>query len=291
MKDKYAKYLLLAPGVFILISTIVYPIVQSFWISLHEWNLTESSNIGSFIGIENFLRAFRDPEFMNSLRITIIFTILTVFLSLLFSLGISLLFSKEKKHYSYIRAFLVIPFAMSPILVSFSWRFMLDPEYGLFHAIIGFFVPSLSSIVWLGQSLPALISVISVVLWIWVPFITLILVSGIMAIPGEIYEAANIDGANSLQKLFTITFPMLKPIIGICIILQTMFALKVFDPIVALTEGGPGNSTNILNYNVYQTGFRFFDMGYASAIAYILVIILVCLAGFYMRILMKGDNL
>ncbi len=264
--------------------------MRSFWISLHDWDLKESAEMGPFIGFDNYIRAFSDSQFWNSVWITIIFTASTVILTLTLSIIVALLLSKDKKYLSYLRVVLIIPFALSPALVGFSWRFMLNPDYGLFDKIIGFLIPPLADVVWLGSSTTAMIALVSVVVWIWLPFMSLMFISGLMGMPREVFEAAQMDGATRLQTLFHITLPMLKPIILIASILMTMFTLKAFDPIVTLTQGGPGDSTEVLNFFIYKTGFRFFDMGYSSALGYILALITIVFVIIYMRRLVKGDE-
>lgn len=290
LRDKYLKFLLLAPALIILLGTSFYPVLNSFWISLHDWRLTQSLELGPFVGADNYLRALKDSEFWNSTMVTLTFAALTVVLSLTISMGIALLLSKDKKHLAIIRALIIIPFAMSPALIGFSWRFMLDSEYGLFNKIIGFLIPPLADVAWFGHPVYAMIALVTVELWIWVPFVTLTFVSGLMALPKEVYEAANVDGASSVYRFFHITLPLMKPIIYVAATLQTMFALKVFDPVVTMTQGGPGNSTNVLNHHVFQTAFRYFDMGYAAALAYLLAAIIILLSAFYMRQLVKGGD-
>lgn len=282
--------MLLTPALILICSTTLYPLIRSFWISLHDWDLKESAEMGPFIGFDNYIRALSDSQFWNSVWITFIFTASTVVLTLILSIFVGLLLSKEKRYLSYLRVVLIIPFAMSPALVGFSWRFMLNPDYGFFDKIIGFLIPPLADVVWLGSSTTAMIALVSVVIWIWLPFMSLMFISGLMGMPREVFEAAQIDGATRLQTLFHITLPMLKPIILIASILMTMFTLKAFDPVVTLTKGGPGNSTEVLNFFIYKTGFRFFDMGYSSALGYILALITIGFVIIYMRRLVKGDD-
>ncbi|SDI01114.1 carbohydrate ABC transporter permease [Alteribacillus bidgolensis] len=290
MNNKYFKYIILAPAVILIGLTTLFPLIRSLWISLHEWDLTKSIEIGEFVGLGNFIYAFSDENFWNSVMVTLIFTVCTVFVTITLGIAVGLLLSKEKRHLSFLRAVLIIPFALSPALVGYSWRFMLNPDYGLFDKLIGFFIPPLADMVWLGTPQTALAALISVAVWIWLPFMSLMFISGLMGMPKEVFEAAKIDGANSFQTLFRITIPMLQPIILIAAILMTMFALKQFDPIVTLTQGGPGNSTEVLNFMIYNTSFRYFEMGYGAALGYILAMITIGFVLIYMRKLVKGDE-
>lgn len=290
MSNKLFKYVLLAPALLLIAATTFYPLLKSFWISLHKWDLKVSAEMGPFIGFDNYIRAFTDSQFWNSVGVTVIFSGFTVLFTIVLSIMVALLLSKEKTYLSYLRVVLIIPFAMSPALIGYSWRFMLNSDYGLFDKIIDFFIPAISDVVWLGTGLTAMIALISVVVWIWLPFMSLMFISGVMGMPREVFEAAQVDGATSLQTLFKITLPMLKPIILIATILMTMFSLKAFDPVVTMTQGGPGGSTEVLNFFIYKTGFRFFDMGYSSALGYILALITILFVIIYMRRLVKGDE-
>ncbi|WP_099354787.1 carbohydrate ABC transporter permease [Fredinandcohnia onubensis] len=290
MSNKLFKYVLLAPALLLIAATTFYPLLKSFWISLHKWDLKVSAEMGPFIGFDNYIRAFTDSQFWNSVGVTVIFSGFTVLFTIVLSIMVALLLSKEKTYLSYLRVVLIIPFAMSPALIGYSWRFMLNSDYGLFDKIIDFFIPAFSDVVWLGTGLTAMIALISVVVWIWLPFMSLMFISGVMGMPREVFEAAQVDGATSLQTLFKITLPMLKPIILIATILMTMFSLKAFDPVVTMTQGGPGGSTEVLNFFIYKTGFRFFDMGYSSALGYILALITILFVIIYMRRLVKGDE-
>ena len=289
-RDEVIKYFLLAPAVIVLLITTVYPILRSLWISFHSWNLTESLTLGPFIGVHNYIRAFNSPSFWNSVLVTFIFTALSVLSIIAISLGISLVLRKERKVYSYVRGFLILPFAISPALLGFSWRFMLNPDYGLFDKIIGTIFPHFSEVIWLGQPTTAMAALVSIVAWIWVPFVALAFISALINFPQELYEAARVDGASALQVFYHVTLPLLKPIILIQTTLVTMFMLRQFSSVITLTGGGPGDSTSILNYQVYLRAFRFFEMGYGAALAYILAAIMFLFTLVYMRFLVKGSG-
>ncbi|WHY94758.1 sugar ABC transporter permease [Neobacillus cucumis] len=290
MKNNSFKYILLAPALILILGTTIYPLLKSFWISLHTWDLKVSAEMGPFVGADNYIRAFSDEQFWNSVWITLIFTVCTVILTLVLGIGVALLLSKEKRILSYLRAVIIIPFAMSAALIGYSWRFMLNSDYGLFNKILDFFIPAQSHTVWLGTPLTSIAALVSVVVWIWLPFMSLMFISGLMGMSKEVFEAAQMDGASPLRTLIHITLPMLRPIILIAAILMTMFALKAFDPVVTLTQGGPGSSTEVLNFLIYKIGFRYFDMGYASALGYILALITIGFVIIYMRRLVKGDD-
>ena len=290
MRDSTVKWVLLLPALIFLGATSAYPLLYSFYLSFHEWNLGRSLTIGPYVGLENYTRAFSSEAFWQSIRATSIFTAASVVLVIGISILVALLLSKEKPYISFVRSIMIIPFAMSPALVGFSWRFMLERGFGFIHFILGSIIPPLKNVTWVADPLYAMIALISVEIWIFVPLMSLIFISAIMGLPKDVYEAAKVDGATALQSFFHITLPLLKPIILISTILMTMFALKVFDPVVTLTQGGPGSATRLLNFSVYQTAFKFFDFGYAAALGYILAFILIGFQLVYMRFLVRGGG-
>jgi multiple sugar transport system permease protein len=179
---------------------------------------------------------------------------------------------------------------MSPALIGISFRFFLNPEYGAFQAVLATAIPWFAGKVWLADSTLSMIAVVASDVWHWAPYMTLVMLGGLASIPAETQESAKIDGASSWAVFRDITLPQLKPVIGIILLLKTVFALKAFDTIYTLSSGGPGTSTQTLAYFVYQTAFNYYDMGYAAAAAYVLTAVLMVLAGFYLRLLFKKPS-
>lgn len=289
-KFDYFPYLLLAPGIIIVLGTVVYPIIRSFIISLHRWNLTESKSLQSFIGLKNYIDAITSPSFWEILKRTFIFTGSIVILVILISLGVSLILSKERKAYSLLRGLLITPFAVSTALLGFSWRFMLNPEYGLFDKIIEVIIPPLADVVWLSNPVTAMIAVMSVIIWIWVPFVSLSFISSLMGFPDELYEAARIDGASSFQIFYHVTLPLLRPMIFIQATIVTMWVFRAFPSIATMTGGGPSNATRILNYHVYEVAFNFFEMGRGAALAWMLASLTFLFSIFYFKMMTRSER-
>jgi multiple sugar transport system permease protein len=290
MRDSTVRWVLLLPALIFLGATSAYPLLYSFYLSFHNWNLGRSLTMGPFVGLENYSRALSSSFFWESIVATAIFTTASVIFVIVLSIFVALLLSKEKPYISFVRSIMIIPFAMSPALVGFSWRFMLERGFGFLHFILGNIFPPLKQVTWVADPFYAMVALISVEVWIFVPLMSLIFISAIMALPKDVYEAARVDGASVVQSFFHITLPLLKPIILIATILMTMFSLKVFDPVVTLTQGGPGSATRLLNYSVYLTAFKFFDFGYAAALGYILAFILIAFQLVYMRFLVRGGG-
>lgn len=287
MRESYAKYYLLGPATAALLLTTVYPFIYAFLLSFRDWRLSRSPTPGAFVGLENYIRAFADPNFINSVIVTINYTIVSVALSMIIGLLIALVLQKPTMLNTFLKAFLIFPFAMAPALKGFTWRFMLNPHFGILDEMIDFTIPPLRDVVWLGEPGWALFWLAITEVWGWAPYIALVFIGALDSMPGDIFDAAKVDGASTLKTLYYITLPMLMPIIIMVTLLKTIFSVKQFDAVVTLTGGGPGRATETMNYYVYQTGFKFFDMGYASALAYLLVTAMFVFAFLYVRTIIK----
>ncbi|MCP4402073.1 MAG: sugar ABC transporter permease [bacterium] len=289
MGRKYTKYILIAPAFLLLTGTALYPFVYALMTSFRYWRLSKSPKPGPFIGFENYLRAFEDANFWNSVVVTVKFTILSVSLSLLVGIGIALLLRKSTLTNNLLKSLLIFPYAMSPALKGFSWRFMLNPHYGIIDKIIDTVCPPLANVVWLGEPATALFWLAITEVWGWAPFIALVFIGALDSMDQRVFEAARVDGATPRQVFWLITLPMLRPILVMITLLRTIFSVKMFDQVVTLTGGGPGRATETMNYYIYRQGFTFYDMGYASALAYMLIVALFLFAFFYVVAVMKGD--
>lgn len=283
-QQRWTKWALLAPSLLLIILTAVYPMANAFWLSFQDWRLQRSPVPTGFVGLEHYVRAFGDENFINSVWVTIVFTVISVGLTIVLGMGMALILFKRSRMNIFIRSMLIFPFAVSPALKGFSWRFMLNPEYGIYAVMLGV-IPGLRGFVWLGDTFWAIFWLAMSEVWGWAPLYALMFIGALGSIPTDIFEAARVDGATSTEVFWHITLPMLKPVLIVATLLKTIFSLKMFDQVVTMTGGGPGGSTTTLNFYVYQTGFRFFDMGYSAALAYILVVALAIFAFFYVRAL------
>ena len=288
MRKKYVVVLLLLPAVCVLASTTLYPIVRAFITSFRVWQLDKTPTPGNFVGFRNYLRAFDDPHFLNSVLVTLNYTVLSVILSVVIGLIIALVLQKRSLVSTVLKACLILPYAMAPALKGYSWRFMLNPYFGVIDSIIDTLLPWFSEVVWLGSPGWALFWLAVTEVWGWSPYIGLVFIGALDSLPQQVFEVAQIDGANRLQTFFHVTLPMLRPIIVMVTLLKIIFSVRQFDAVVTMTGGGPGRATETVNYFIYKSGFRFFDMGYASALAYLLVFGLFIFAFIYVKKVVRG---
>ena len=172
---------------------------------------------------------------------------------------------------------------MSPALIGVSWRFMFNPDFGLFQAFFATIIPPLAEVQWLSHPQLALVVVIMADVWGWTPFITLVFIGGLAAVPGETIEAAHLDGAGGWTTFRHVVLPQMTNVIGVAVILKAIFSLKTFDTVYMLTNGGPGTSTQTLAHYVYVNGFKYYDMGYASSVAWLMVLPMAVLTWLYTR--------
>lgn len=281
-------WLLLAPALLFVAAMALFPLAYSFVLSFREWKLARSVTPGDWVGFQNYWYLLTDdPDFLEAIQVTSVFVVSNVLATLLVALGAALLLNKAGRINTFARVLLILPFVMSPALVGISFRFFLNGEYGIVHYLIGLVVPSMVDTIWLADSTLAMVAVVAADVWHWAPYMTLVMLGGLASIPKETEEAARIDGASAWAVFRDVTLPQLLPVISVILVLKTVFALKAFDIIYTLSNGGPGRSTQTLAYFVYETAFNYYDMGYAAAAAYILTAMLLVASGFYLRLVFR----
>lgn len=284
MRDSTLKYVLVAPAVIVVVATAVWPLFESFRLSLYAGRLSRPDFPQGFIGFENYTWAFlEEPAFWNSVWVTLLFTVVTVLLTTLLALSFALLLAPGGRFRSGVQALLILPFAMSPALIGVSFRFMFNPEFGLFDAFFGAILPGVAAVSWLSDPTLAFWVVVIADVWGWIPFLTLVLIGGLASIPRETIEAAQVDGAASWRVFKDVTLPQLAPVLAVVVILKTIFSLKTFDLVFMLTNGGPGTATQTLSHYVYFNGFKYSNFGYSSAVAWLMVIPMIFLTYAYAR--------
>jgi multiple sugar transport system permease protein len=280
---KRAGYLLLVPGVVVLLSLVIYPMIRSIWVSLHTWYLAKPQQF-PFIGLRNYSQLlFQDHVFTISLRNTMTIVLIAVpaefFLGLLLATQLNREDIKGRKIF---RAILVLPIALMPIVVGVLWKFMLHPRYGVVNFGLGLL--GIEPVQWVADQRFALMSVMLVDIWEWTPFMVLVLYAGFISLPKEPIEAARIDGASDWQLFTHISLPLILPIVIVAILIRIMDIIKMFDVVYVLTRGGPGDSTELLSLYDFRIGLNYFYMGKAAALSWIIVILVSVLAQIFLRV-------
>jgi multiple sugar transport system permease protein len=287
VKERTLSYALLIPAFVIVLATTLYPLAYSFVTSFREWDLTKQRRPGDFVGIDNYVHAATEAGFQNSLWVTTIFVVTSVILTLILAMSLALLLRRKGRMHTFTRIILILPFAMSPALIGVSYRFMFNPEFGVIAKGLGAVFPALEGVPWLAHPDLSMAILVITDVWHWTPYMTFMCLGGLASIPRETEEAARIDGASNLRIIFGIVLPQMKGVLLVTAVLKTIFALKMFDQVVTLTGGGPGTSTETMAFFIFNVGFKWFDMGYASALAWILTVIMMIISAWYVRMLLS----
>lgn len=277
--DGVSAIFFLTPTVIIFVTFILFPVIFSFYLSFHEWNMF--SNEATYVGLDNYSKMFQSEEFWSVLKNTGIYTLGTVPLNMALALLVAIALNKKIKGKKFLRTAFFAPVIISPVAAAVIWRWIYDPNYGLLNYGISFF--GVDSINWLNDPTAAMFALI--IMGVWKTFgINMVLFSaGLQGIPETYYEAAEIDGAGKWSKFWKITVPMLAPTTFFIMIMSMISSFQVFDLVYVLTSGGPLGSTKVLVFFVYEYAFKFFEMGYASAAAYVLFAILIALTMLQVR--------
>lgn len=290
MRDDTLKYLLVLPAIAVVFITAIWPLIESFRLSFTVGRLNRPGSLDQYLGFENYAWAFFDePAFWNAVAVTAIYTVLTVALATLLALGLALLLAPGGRFRSAAQTLLILPFAMSPALIGISFRFMFDPEFGLFDAFFGVLIPPLADVSWLASPILAFAVCVMADVWGWIPFLTLVLIGGLASVPRETLEAAQVDGASGWRVFRDVTLPQLAPVLAVVVILKSIFSLKTFDQIFMLTNGGPGTATQTLSHYIYFNGMKYGQIGYAASVAWLMVIPMIFLTYAYARFVFRKD--
>ena len=276
------KHIFLLPAILILFAFGIFPAVTSFLLSFTNFSLALVGKKISFIGWANYSRLFSDSRFIFSMRNTLIYVILGVGLQYLIGMFLAMLIYDETKINKFYRVTFLIPMMLTPVAIGYTWRMMFHGTYGPINHLLSLI--NLPGISWLGSNKIAIFSVILVDFWQWTPFMILTLLAGRMSIPNENYEAAAVDGASKLQAFAYITFPILLPISLTVILIRAIETAKIVDIIYVLTGGGPGIATESVTLYGYVSGIKQFNLGYASSIAYTVLVAVMIFGFIFLRL-------
>jgi len=272
--------ILIMPLMALLIFITAFPLVYSTFLSLTDYNLAmEKFN---FVGLSNFQRMVNDERFVNSIQVTFTFVAGSVTLEFIGGMILALLLNREFRARNIILSLILAPAFLAPVVVGYVWKYMASSEYGIINYLAGTF--GLGGWLLLGPEL-ALFTCILADVWQWSSFIMAILLAGLESLPRDFYEAAETDGASGWQQFRHLTFPLLKPMILVALIIRTIDSFKAFDVMYVLTAGGPGTVTEVATYYIYNVALGYGKIGYGMAMSWILLIIMTILGNVYLRIL------
>lgn len=261
------RYRFVAPLLLLLGVIVAYPLGYSIWLSFTDRQITAQET--QFVGLDQYTGLTDNSTYGAALRNTLIFVVLAVGLELALGLALALALQRQRWARNATRAFLLTPMFVTPIAVGLTFRFLLNEQFGAIPEILDVFGLSID---FFGPGL-ALLTIVAIDVWQWTPFMLLLLLAGLESLPRQPFEAARVDGASAWLTLRRVTLPLLSRVIAIAILIRALDALKVFEYVFATTRGGPGTATETIQYQVYRTGFQFFRLGEAAAMAFVLVVL------------------
>lgn len=263
--------LLLGPAVVYLVVFSVFPLLYSLRISLTDLKAADAT--ANFVGLDNYVQLLGDPFFWNAAGNTVVMVGASLAIQVVVGTMLALFFNMHLRGSWFVRGLLVLPMLLTPIVVGVMWRALLNPDWGLVNWFIGLFGVEPPN--WLGSTDWAVRTLVLVEVWQWTPFVFLIVFARLQALPQDVFEAAQVDGAGRLATLRRVTLPLLYPAIAFAAIFRGIDALRSFDLVYGLSYGGPARASTTLSFLAFQNGFQFQNYGYAAAIAYVMVIVLI----------------
>jgi len=283
-REGLTAYLFLAPNLISLGLFVVAPLFAGLAISLTDWDMMSSP---TWVGAANYAGLLSDPALMLSLKVTLLYSLMVIPGGLIVSMLIALALNSDIRGLRIYQAILFLPYVSSTVAVALAWKWIYNPQYGILNAAlrtIGLPQPD-----WLTDPAVAIVSVAIVSIWQTAGYNAILLMAGMRSIPKHYYEAASMDGATGWQKFWRITLPLLKPTIFFVMVTSLINSfIQSFNIIFVMTGGGPGNATKVLMFYIWENAFNFFKMGYASAISYLLFVLLIAVTILQLRVTGRG---
>ena len=277
-----------APALFVLLVTVLIPIIYAVYLSLYRYKLKRAKK--PFVGLQNYEKILTDEKFWDSLTTSLIFAVSVVGVIITVSFFLALLLDQDFPGRGWLRALLLIPWAIPDVVNALLWKWLLHPTFGVMNALFSMGGLIDEYVAWLSSMPSAMIWVVIAYSWKNIPLATLLILAGLQTVSKTLHEAAMVEGASAGQRTLNITLPLLRPTLTVVLIFETIFALKVFDLIYVLTSGGPGRSTAVLGWSIYINTFKKLDFGSGSALAMILGLITLFLAILFYSFLDRGER-
>ncbi|MEO9823272.1 MAG: sugar ABC transporter permease [Paracoccaceae bacterium] len=268
--NRLTPYMFMAPAAVIMAIALLYPLGYMIWGSFRDWDPTQTIGEAEFVGLRNYITLWNDPNFHESLGVTLKFAFFVVSVEMVVGVGLALLLDRNIRGMSVLRTMFILPMMIAPVVVGLMWRYMYHPTVGTFNRTLeSLGIPTVD---WLGNH--ALMSIIIADIWQWTPFIFILSLAALQSLPSSALEAARIDGATGWQQIWYIKLPLMMPVLIVTCLLRLIDAFKVLEVILVMTEGGPGLSTEILALRISRTATEFRELGVAAAMSNYLLLLL-----------------
>lgn len=276
-RSRSTALVFLAPGLLCLAAAIGYPIVEAVETSLYRWNMI--TGVRRWYGFQNYVDIARDSETLRVVGVTALYTGLSVGIEFVAGFALALLFrhglAQRLRGFALLRVIVCVPIVIAPLIWAFYFRSMYSPQSGAFNTVLGWI--GIAPLPWVNSPQIALYSLVVADAWQWTPFMFAVILAGLLTLPGEVVEAARVDGASWLQALWWIELPLLQPVLLVAVLLRLIDSIKNLDLVLVITQGGPGTSTEILNFFAYRTSFQAFQVGRGAALALIVLVLIMVL--------------
>ena len=288
LSDRTIAWLFVAPSIFLLLAVNIFPLIWTIGLSFTNFRVNRPNNVVEWVDIQNYQRILTDPDIWLTMQATAHFLLWTLTSQVLIGFSLAWLINQKFKGNDLWTTIIVLPMMLSPAVVGNFWKFLYQPQIGLFNYVVSFFTGiDPSSFDMVGSVTLAPWSIVIVDTWMWTPFVMLICLAGLRSIPEYIYEAAAIDRASKWRQFWTITIPMVLPFLMLAVLFRGIENFKMFDLVVQLTGGGPGSITELTSINLKREAFEKWRTGYSSAYAIILFVTVFGLASIYVKALNK----
>jgi len=261
--------LLMLPALTVLILTVAYPLFWGLNLSVQEINLLRPNQEPTFVGAQNYIEVFGSAKFRKALFQTLGFVVTTITLELIIGLAISSVLNRESKGVKFFRTMVALPLMIAPVVAGLQWRWLYADQYGLINYLLS--LVGIKGPLWLASTWGARAAILIANLWLALPFVILVLLAGLQSIPAEIFEASVVDGARGYQVFRYITLPLLRPSILVILVIRLVDAVRIFDVVYVLTQGGPGDATEVLSSFIYKEAFKYLHFPEGAAAAFIMV--------------------
>ena len=269
-------YFFIFPAVAIMLVGLVYPIIQAFYLSFYDWKIGTDFDDAPYVGMRHFIRMVGDENVWESIWVTLRFGFWTISIEMLLGVSLALLLEKPIRGASIFRTIFILPLMVSPVVVGLIWRYLFDARIGWVNYYLGQI--GIEPQVWLGDANLAFFAIVFTDIWQWTPFIFIIVIAGLQALPSEVLEASKIDGSNWWQHILFVKLPMIRSILLIALLMRLIDVFRALEVMYILTGGGPGRSTELLSLHIYNRAFDTQQLGYASAISVLLILVVTALS-------------
>lgn len=280
-------WLMVLPALLWRAATIVYPMLTTAWYSLLDYKMINRTK--EFVGFQNYVRLFQDTGIRDSIRFTLVFTVISVAAIMILGTMLALMLNVKFRGKKFLRSIVLIPWAMPTIVIAIAGQWAFNDIYGFVNDIISRLTQQSCTFAWLVNPIGAQAAVILVDVWKNVPFFAIMVLAALQSVPTELYESAAMDGAGALKRFFTITIPHIKRVLITMGLFFTLWRLTSFDLVYAMTQGGPGSKTSLISYKITTEAFKNLNYGYASAISMLLFIVMIIVASGGLKLQKKID--